>query len=70
MVYRPLLFEIGSGLSALHHSVNHYIARPLESLHFAYNMPLPPPDSDIASEGDQMILYYIGECILLKCKGK
>lgn len=28
MVYRPLLFEIGSSLSALHHSVNHYIAQP------------------------------------------
>jgi len=28
--------------------------------HFRLYMPLPPPDSDIASEGDQTDLYLIG----------
>ena len=32
--------------------------------HFRLYMPLPPPDSDIASEGVQMKLYYIGPMFL------
>jgi len=32
--------------------------------------PLPPPDREIASEGDQIDPFLIGASILLKYKGK
>lgn len=36
------------------------IPHALRLSHFCLYMPLPPPDRDIASEGDQTDLYLIG----------